>query len=728
MSLFETFLLYLDGIGIAAFFLSFVYLIRRPFQVQNVAVFFAAWAALVLFEYYFFGPYSYIHMNDEGDHFVPYYLYLIDHHLGGQFGHAIGGGHDVFNAFSPGFQLLSPEIFLFSVFPIWIAILLHKGTVVVVGFVGTYLLCRASGGADKTLAAIIAALFTVSNENLVYMTYTIGAGMAFIPLLIYVIVSRSGETIYFRHVLWVSAIAVLYLDVTHIFIPTIVALGLAAIMFERITVRVIAATLTLILAEAINWGEVMYAMHLVSPYTGRGGVFEHVTFGWTYLLDVIITGALRILEVRATWIGLGALMVLWLFKSDFRIRAALGFFGVFVTYYFFVMFPWRIIGLAEVSKLSHQYIILAIIPLSAPIIAKAACIAQSICAEKSASLRPLPQMSVFAIVLGMFVYFKGYNFANYLHHGGQSQYSTIDNLQNASWRPKEARRVITLRVRDLGPEAALAYGNYGLESYDVYLMLTPRERPYFFQQAIRKADNKSYGDVDLRTFIDWSKWINGRLVDFEKQISFPMLRLANVGYILSPVPMEADGLTAVSSPASPPLTKYRMKTDPIAYLKQRLERLFDFNDIYVYRMKDPYPQAFATQKIVTVKESVDDTALINIIEKSFDPISMPAVIRASDNSFLSSAQPDLSVEKFSQVRDGYEITVSAPQGGVLVLNTMLLPFWSAEADGKSLQIARANLIQMAISVPPGSRNVAFRYHRPTIADGFTNIVKRIFGI
>ena len=113
MSLFETFSLYLDGIGIAAFFISFVYLTRRPFQVQNVVFFFAAWSALVLFEYYFLGPYSYIHMNDEGDHFVPYYLYLINHHLGGQFGHAIGGGHDVFNAFSPGFQLFSPEIFFF---------------------------------------------------------------------------------------------------------------------------------------------------------------------------------------------------------------------------------------------------------------------------------------------------------------------------------------------------------------------------------------------------------------------------------------------------------------------------------------------------------------------------------------------------------------------------------------------------------------------------------------
>ena len=153
---------------------------------------------------------------------------------GGQFGHAIGG-HDVFNAFSPG-QLLSPEIML-SVFPIWIAILLHKGIVVAVGFIGIFAM-QASGGADRTIAAIVAALFPVSNENLVYMTYTIGAGMAFIPLLIYVIVSQSEKRFIFV-MLWVSAVAALYLDVTHIFIPAIIAIGLASIVFARVTVRVL---------------------------------------------------------------------------------------------------------------------------------------------------------------------------------------------------------------------------------------------------------------------------------------------------------------------------------------------------------------------------------------------------------------------------------------------------------------------------------------------------------
>ena len=113
-------------------------------------------------------------------------------------------GHDVFNAFSRASSCFLLEIFCFPSSDL-IAILLHKGTVVAIGFVGTYLLCRASGGADKTTAVIIAALFTVSNENRLYDLYH-RCGMAFIPPLIYVIVSRSNKAIYFRHVFWVSAL------------------------------------------------------------------------------------------------------------------------------------------------------------------------------------------------------------------------------------------------------------------------------------------------------------------------------------------------------------------------------------------------------------------------------------------------------------------------------------------------------------------------------------------
>ena len=75
-----------------------------------------------------------------------------------------------------------------------------------------------------------------------------------------------------------------------------------------------------------------------------------------------------------------------------------------------------------------------------------------------------------------------------------------------------------------------------------------------------------------------------------------------------------EELVAKEYQVIPFLGLIRQIPTPISYLKQRLERLFDFNDVYVYRMRDPYPQAFSAQKIVTVKEPVDDSALISTIK------------------------------------------------------------------------------------------------------------------
>ena len=81
MTLFEKSLFLADGAGIAAFVVALLILLRWRPQITNAGFFFLVWAAVWLFEYYFLGENSYIHMDDEGDHFIPYYLNLINNHL-----------------------------------------------------------------------------------------------------------------------------------------------------------------------------------------------------------------------------------------------------------------------------------------------------------------------------------------------------------------------------------------------------------------------------------------------------------------------------------------------------------------------------------------------------------------------------------------------------------------------------------------------------------------------
>ena len=88
---------------------------------------------------------------------------------------------------------------------------------------------------------------------------------------------------------------------------------------------------------------------------------------------------------------------------------------------------------------------------------------------------------------------------------------------------------------------------------------------------------------------------------------------------------------------------------------------------------------------------------------------------------LGPASASLRVLDFQQIRNGYAISVDAPDGGILIVNTSWLPFWRAEADGDELRIVPANMIQMAVFLPPGTQNVNFRYHRPTVAEALASI-------
>jgi uncharacterized membrane protein YfhO len=55
--------------------------------------------------------------------------------------------------------------------------------------------------------------------------------------------------------------------------------------------------------------------------------------------------------------------------------------------------------------------------------------------------------------------------------------------------------------------------------------------------------------------------------------------------------------------------------------------------------------------------------------------------------------------------------VDVPEGGVLLVNVPFSRYWQAESAGKSLNIAPANDLHLAIGLPPGVRLITLRYRR-----------------
>jgi hypothetical protein len=55
------------------------------------------------------------------------------------------------------------------------------------------------------------------------------------------------------------------------------------------------------------------------------------------------------------------------------------------------------------------------------------------------------------------------------------------------------------------------------------------------------------------------------------------------------------------------------------------------------------------------------------------------------------------------------VEADAPSGGIVVLNDVWHPWWSATIDGVETEIMRANAIFRAVVVPPGKHNVRFTF-------------------
>ena len=70
------------------------------------------------------------------------FLYDLNNEVRGTFSHNIMGGSDHYASLLVGGQNFSLERFIFSLFPTWISVLLHKFLLVGINFIGFYLLIR----------------------------------------------------------------------------------------------------------------------------------------------------------------------------------------------------------------------------------------------------------------------------------------------------------------------------------------------------------------------------------------------------------------------------------------------------------------------------------------------------------------------------------------------------------------------------------------------------------
>ena len=160
------------------------------------------------------------------------------------------------------------------------------------------------------------------------------------------------------------------------------------------------------------------------------------------------------------------------------------------------------------------------------------------------------------------------------------------------------------------------------------------------------------------------------------------------------------------------MTWPRSAHDRVDFFEFRLRQIFDPGEHYVYELPRFLPRVFAATDVETVATGTNGPQLHEHVA-AVAP-NRVIVVSESDASIFQGFGI-LKTGTNKKVTDGFDITVEAPEGGIVVVNTMYVPYWrAATRDGRSLDIAQANAVQIAIAVPPGTKNIKVRYRRPTL--------------
>jgi hypothetical protein len=665
------------------------------------------WAVVVTLPYWVLGPSSYLYGGDEAAIPVANYLQWIKHFEGGSFMHATMGGLDPRSSIVGLGGFISIERLLLAAFPLWIAVLVQKVAVLLVGFTGAYALAREAGGATRGHALAIALAASVAHHFLTVATFHNGLGYALGPWFLLLIAHRADTRQlgpYWTAVAVLLAINAVSSLPTHTFFATAgVALLGTLLLGVRRWWRVAGAMAAAVAAYLINWHEGVSGVLALAPFTTRVAL-SSAPENWGQVLGMAWPsagyGRIAIVAMFAS------IFILWWARDPRALRATAV--GVLAAWGgpALIMFPFAVIGLKPLGAINYAYINFCIPALTVILVAWAA----PLLAAKSSRMRVAPVVA--AAACAAVIWQMSQDFFYLLTDGGQKNFA-IGNLSEPAWARGADARVVTVPFR-LRPNYMLAYG---LETMDGQFSIVPRAF-LAFARAVRqgKGEFSLSGSFTITPRFDplcCERYAAHEMMDLGP------LRLGNVGFVVSTLPLVDVSLTRVSG--APVEVNPYMRDKPLRYrLEVFWQRIFSPDDAWVYAIADPLPRVFFAGRVTAVPDHADDDEVLAQAVHLLN--DRAAVVRAADAAILNRVMsangntPNARVLGYDKIADGYAVRFDARNGGVLMVNTPFLPFWKARLNGKPLAIVPANTIHMAVAVPAGSGEITLSFERPGMAN------------
>ncbi|BAE48947.1 hypothetical protein [Paramagnetospirillum magneticum] len=680
-------------------------------------IFPVVWVLIFLLPYMAFGPSSYLWMDDEGDLLVPFHYYVANFADGGQYSHLLGAGADLKGSFLIGGELISPERFLMAHFPLWIAIAVHKALTCVFGFAGNYLLARRLGGLDRRPSLALAAFGTVFWFRMILVTYSTGMTLSLIPIGVYLLVGRLGRRWWWGGALAYAVMAGLWMVPTEGAPAISIAVVATMILTKRYDWRPFAGIALAGIVIGVNWSESIYAMLQTMGESMRGSDQSSVS---TEALDVIhgtIVGYLSMFTNTAWPLGLEIALSLAFLAIAAPRQVPRALITMILPVFFiagFLLFPWTEIGLAGIRNSGTRYFTFGVTG-TVTLVAAQAIIAWK---RRGYGLVPwvigrgesLPAALALVGAFAILGWNVGFQMINLFYRSGQAHYH-VSNLKNPTWfNASDPARVVSLRASYLQPEPGVVLA-YNLPYFDAWLNLMD---PRFFRYWVNGVNPRD--PTDPRIGYDWAS-VRGGVVHVEEMVSLPLLAAANVGYLVSALPVTGQGLVLLDGPDRPQLEKpSRSGVSPMEYYRDRWSRIFDLGKMHIYALPGRLPRVWAAAALQTTSSAAGSAGFL--AEVAAAAPARVAVLNAAHAMALGKAEAhaSMTVGRFDLVRNGFEVDLDAPEGGVLMVNALATRHFRAWADGRELPFTEANGVQTAIAVPAGSRHVSLCYgRRPLVA-------------
>jgi hypothetical protein len=674
------------------------------------------WLVIISAEYWIAGPFSYMAHGDEAAYSLASLVYSPDKYGDGRFWMGLAGGIDgVAPTNSARANFISLDMLLFSTFPVWIAQAIHKILNFGIAYVGGYFLASAFSE-NRLIQIICATAYTLMTPYIGFTTMAMGSTYALIPLAIYVIVFRAKSESYFRYGLLLTALAIGTGSFFHGAPPLLISIGLLAIAFRpKQLIKILTMSSILFVALVANSSELVFRLADLDEKFREPLSVKSVS-DFISQVDPTVLNPVLALTLVSAFIGAIA------YRDRDLLKVSLGYPILVCLIAILLSVPWDKIGVGFLESYSYTYLIAATLGFFIPI---AALLLDKVSQNSVQWVRVGFFPILLAGIIGWLSLSKGTTLVFYLINGGVE---SIVAKRNFDRIPKSSglseHRTVTVPYR-LVPSMMSIQGHSAFDGRAT--LINPRIMQFWNLglNDVEKPDGTPVYNTYAQVGYHYFDYQCCAYIDLKSIVVPDLLRVANVKYMVSLIPLRGDGIKKIAGPSEDAFTPWD-KQGQLSKITAGLREIFTPGDAYIYEISDSLPRLFfATSLTAYEAHQIATPPFYREVAKA--AMNRGILVPADQLSRLHTSEDVLnSTPRITDVhrhRDDISVNVEAPEGGVLVFNQAWNKFWQVHIDDKPSVAVPVNGIHMAVKIQPGATLVKFSYRRETVPDKLTHLWK-----